>query len=177
MLFTSRAKEILIKNKDLLEDLDKFYQSIPVSVSSEITSLFINSGINVLENVSRIYPAMFAYTENFVNLKLPKNIKIIKQRAFLESKIKTVTIDKGCEHIQAFAFARCHGLEKISIPTSVIKLDNSIFFECENLYQIEYQGTKQQWMDIDKSPRWNQGMPYSKIVCLDGTIEYLELQK
>ena len=93
MLFTSRAKEILIKNKDLLEDLDKFYQSIPVSVSSEITSLFISVGINVLKNVSRIYPAMFAYTENFVNLELPKNIKVIKQRAFLESTIKTVKID------------------------------------------------------------------------------------
>ena len=177
MLFTSRAKEILIKNKDLLEDLDKFYQSIPVGVSSELTSLFISSGINVLENVSRIYPAMFAYTENFVNLELPKNIKVIKQRAFLESTIKTVKIDEGCEHIGAFAFARCHNLEKIFIPSTVTQFDNNIFFECENLYQIDYQGTKQQWMDIDKSPRWNQGMPYSKIVCLDGTIEYLELQK
>ena len=79
--------------------------------------------------------------------------------------------------IGAFAFARCHNLEKISIPATVTQFDNSIFFECENLYQIVYQGTKQQWMDIDKSPRWNQGMPYSKIVCLDGTIEYLELHK
>lgn len=177
MLLTSRAKEILIKNKDLLEDLDKFYQSIPVSVSSEITSLFINSGINVLENVSRIYPEMFSYTEDFVNLEIPKNIKSIKARAFLESKIKTVEIDEGCKHIGALAFARCHNLEKISIPSTVTQFDNDIFFECENLYQIVYQGTKQQWMDIDKSPRWNQGMPYSKIVCLDGTIEYLELQK
>ena len=120
---------------------------------------------------------MFAYTENFVNLKLPKNIEAVKQRAYLESKIKTVEIDEGCEHIESLPFARCHNLEKISIPSTVTQFDNNIFFECENLYQIDYQGTKQQWMDIDKSPKWNQGMPYSKIVCLDGTIEYLELQR
>ena len=32
-------------------------------------------------------------------------------------------------------------------------------------------------INSENPSKWNQGMPYSKIVCLDGTIEYLEVHR
>lgn len=202
---TAELANFIKQHIDLINEseFDQLYQIANEKdvKTEELTALLLNSDIDFLSFMTKVPEGCFAKIKSLTSITIPESIQVIEDKAFswcsnLESvklansitrigegafylctSLKNIDLPSNLTSLKSFVFSKCNSLRSIVIPASVKLIKSFAFKECENLYQIDYQGTKQQWMDIDKSPRWNQGMPYSKIVCLDGTIEYLELQK
>ena len=86
-------------------------------------------------------------------------------------KLKEVYLPESVERIGSNCFKECHLLEKINIPANCI-LGDDVFFNCYNLSQIDYSGTKDQ---LIKNRLYIQlignGFYINKVNCVDGVFE------
>ena len=90
--------------------------------------------------------------------------------AFCDS-IKTVTLSEGVCEIDRYAFAHCDNLISMHIPHSVTTIDYDVI-ESESLQYITYNGTRGQWLQIDKDVGWDTYVDHKYFVkCIDGDIE------
>ena len=73
----------------------------------------------------------------------------------------------GITKIGESAFYGCTNLEKVEIPTNIIKIGANVFIKCPKLKSIKYMGTIRQWanVDIDKD---NKKLRKLRVFCSDG---------
>lgn len=121
MRISSDAKTILNKYKEAINngDFESIYKDRLVffqpMLASEISQIFLNSGINPL---------------NYLN-KVPN--------AFLiGADIDQIEIPNGIIEIRSSAFNDCTNLTKIEIPNSVDKIGAYAFYHCANLKYIKF---------------------------------------
>ena len=81
-----------------------------------------------------------------------------------------VTLTNGITSIETQAFALCSSLKSIYIPQSVVSFGASVFYGCGELTLIEFEGTIDQWNQIEKTESWDNGMKTCTISCSNGTI-------
>ncbi len=79
--------------------------------------------------------------------------------------------EKPVTRIEDRAFARCRSLRSLTIPESVTGIGRAALRVCENLEEINYEGTLAQWMAIDKETGWDVSMGRYTVYCLDDKIE------
>lgn len=69
--------------------------------------------------------------------ELPDYIRVIAHSAFMDkSNLKKITLNSSLERIDSFAFYGCTGLFYIDIPASVKYIGNSAFLYCDNLFSV-----------------------------------------
>lgn len=80
--------------------------------------------------------------------------------------------------IDDFCFMNMPELEVVYIPETVTTIGADIFWGCDNIKKIKYEGTKAQWDKIIKKENWNRYLPieYSfldeaKIECREGSTK------
>ena len=87
-------------------------------------------------------------------------------------KLKEVILPESVKDIRSRCFKDCHLLEKINIPVNCQHLGDDVFFNCYNLSQIDYSGTKDQFI---KNRLYialgGNGFYISKVNCIDGVFE------
>ena len=47
------------------------------------------------------------------------------------------------------AFFHCYNLTNVTLPNNLMKIGNSAFYYCSSLNNVYYQGTKEEWNEID----------------------------
>lgn len=113
-----------------------------------------NSKLKVIEDAA-FYDC---YNLESINLEVCSNLLSIEDSAFMQCKsIKSIIIPNGVVKIGRLAFDFCYSLEKITIPNSVKSIGGSMFYLCDNLTDIFYEGTKEQWDEIiiyDENDEW-----------------------
>jgi len=71
------------------------------------------------------------------------------------------------KEIKAFAFVECQNLESLSIPQSIIKIGDSAFRTCNNLKTVNYNGTKNDWENVEigsnNTPLLNASFTFAEI--------------
>lgn len=114
------------------------------------------------------------YVNYLENLIIPDNIKAIHKNAFYDcSKIKTLTISEGVETIGDSAFYRCARLKELYLPSTLKRIGNYAFYAIPTtLLAIEYNGTVEQFKQIQKAPFWWDGFNNITVSCTDD--EYVE---
>ena len=114
------------------------------------------------------------YVKYLENLIIPDNIKAIHKNAFCNcSKIKTLTISEGVETIGDSAFYGCARLKELYLPSTLKRIGNYAFYAIPTtLLAIEYNGTVEQFKQIQKAPFWWDGFNNITVSCTDG--EYVE---
>lgn len=75
--------------------------------------------------------------------------------------------------IGASAFYGENGLIKITIPETVKTICGYAFYDCRNLKDIVFGGTKAQWEAIEKGENWDEGVTHYTVHCTDVDIEGL----
>ncbi|MBQ8293385.1 MAG: leucine-rich repeat protein [Bacilli bacterium] len=95
--------------------------------------------------------------------------KNLKEVIFEEGSSLT-TINKGM-------FSNCKALISIEIPSSITKIKEYAFNGCENLTNIYYQGTIENWCNIEINLDNNPMILAEQFFMLDGNNEYYELTK
>ncbi len=104
-------------------------------------------------------------------LVIPDTVTEIKDYAFYNCEsITSVTIPDTVTAVGNYAFYDCASLTSITIPNSVTSIGENAFSNCDHLVEIIFDGTMSQWNDVSKGEGWNNGVPATKIICLNGEI-------
>ena len=79
-------------------------------------------------------------------------------------------VDLGDLHYICNNMFRRTALTRIDIPVSVTGISSYAFNESNNLTEIHYAGTKEQWAAINLGQAWNGNIPATEVICSDGTV-------
>ena len=92
--------------------------------------------------------------------------------AFVGCKSVTeVTIEEGLRYIYRQSFTFCTGLNKLSLPGTIERIDMEAFAGCSSLTEIVFDGTKSQWEAIEKGENWAPNSETCIVRCHDGEIK------
>lgn len=148
----------LIKNdlkfKSLLEsgDYEQLYNYVDrPGTRGYLTRLLYSLGIDPLLHMNYVPNDFLCFQKKPIRANIPDNISYLGVNAFSDS-----------------------GLIKISLPASLIYIDNYSFFNVPHLKTIEFRGTGYEWIKISKEPDWISETTRAnvKIInCIDGEIE------
>ena len=163
----------------------------PCLLTSKLTELFLDAGLEPLEYMQAI-PANYLAYSKLTSITIPENITSIGRCAFSGcEELTNITIPDSVTSIGSAAFEHCSGLTSIVIPDSVTSIDHwafqyctgltsatigngvkSIsryaFWDCASLKDIYFNGTKDQWNVIKKI---DSGIKNCTIHCTDGDLE------
>lgn len=88
--------------------------------------------------------------------------------------LSSISIPEGVVEIGNAAFNCCSGLTSVVLPNSLTKIGVHGFFNCRDLHDIYYNGTQEEWADIEKGAVWDMLVGYNaggyNVHCLDGSI-------
>lgn len=86
------------------------------------------------------------------------------------SGLTSIVIPDSVTSINFNAFRGCSGLTTIIIPKSVTSIGFFVFDGCSGLTSVTFNGTKAQWIGINKSYQWEGVLSTCKVYCVDGTL-------
>ena len=165
--FARKYKE-LIESENFAELYKQAEREIPVA---ELTEMLLSANINPLKYLSYI-PDGFLFYEypeaadvaNITDVTLNENIcEYIDEHAFTGSNITELNFQGlGLISIEAQAFYSSK-LTKITLPDTLERIEMSAFAYCDNLRDIWYEGTVDDWKGIQKSPMWRDGTSNLKV--------------
>lgn len=138
------AKQFLKDNKNLInksgfkilydnENLSKW--NVDPILISEISQIFLNSGINPLNYLDRV-PRYFLYGAEILSIEIPNNIKKIEYNAFFDSDLINVEIPDSVTEIGGYVFYIYSKLKSISFPNTLKIIPENICFGCKLLETI-----------------------------------------
>ena len=73
----------------------------------------------------------------------------ISSGTFEDCMIVNVTIPSSVTSIGSYAFYNCSSLTSITIPSSVTSIGSSAFISCSSLQDVYYNGTMEDWCNIE----------------------------
>ncbi len=135
--------------------------AIPASVTSIDSEAFTECGIKeiYISDLSAWCRIEFGkervYNRPHWNLYL--NGQLVTELVIPENVLDFTTAFRGCESITA-----------ITIPDTVIRINQDAFTGCPNLMKINYEGTKEQWNAFNVTYTWRENYT---VYCTDGEIK------
>ena len=101
----------------------------------------------------------------------PANEYQIPMYAFAGAKLfEKVTLGDKVTAIGEHAFDGCRDMTTIEIPASVKVIYASAFNGCDGLSVIKFNGTKEQWAEVELKADWMGDIELEKVICSDGEI-------
>ena len=85
--------------------------------------------------------------------------------------LKEILIPYGITFIGDDCFENCVSLEKVTLPASITEIYSTAFTNCSSLSEIKFNGTMEQWNNIDKGSGWNADISATQVICSDGVVE------
>ena len=82
------------------------------------------------------------------------------------NKRSSYTIPDGVEKIGKKAFYGCRYIESLTIPVSVIEIDDSALENCDSLKNVYYLGTREQWKAVVIGAK-NEALTRATVHCID----------
>jgi len=59
---------------------------------------------------------------------------------------------------------------KVILSNSITTIEECALWNCENLTNITYLGTIEQWNNVNKGQNWHRGVPVTVVHCIDGDV-------
>ena len=131
--------------------------------------LYIKEGVSVTFEGKIFY--QYALGKTDITFTVPGDVDYIAPGAFASCMtLEEIIISEGVEHIDYANFSMCTALKTLHIPSTVINIGPAIMEESANLETIIYNGTVDQWKNIDKHSSWDWHSAEYTIYCTDGEI-------
>ena len=113
----------------------------------------------------------FERNDGILRNTLPAGLTNIGGHSFAKNtNLEIANISQGVKELGVGAFSNCLRLKTVSIPRSVRYIGSNCFWNCVKLKRINYEGTKQQWRQIERGSNWLAKAGTSTVVCSDGAI-------
>ena len=141
--------------------------TIPDSVTSIGYGAFMRctslESVTLSNNLTVIETTTFDQCSSLDSITIPSSVKEIKGGAFSHcTSLSSITILDGAESIGEDAFCGCSSLISIAIPDSVTSIGNYAFYYCTGLANIYYDGTAEEWKNIEFGNDKANPMYYAK---------------
>ena len=136
---------------NLYENANTYSDTNGVFVTSRLTRLLYNIGIDPLDYLTEVPAYFMNYVQARIDLILPENITAIGDFAFASSWIKSITIPNTCTYF-----------------------GDRIFYDCKKLDYVYYNGTYDEFKKISKERKWRADIDSSSPVwvkCVDGRYD------
>lgn len=122
---------------------------LPQSVTSIGKSAFAGcvklKSVNLPQSLTKIGQSAFSFCASLKSINFPQSVTSIDSLAFKNAGLTSVSVPQGVTVIQSYTFRANKDLSYAIIPSSVTKIGNSAFGECDNLKDIYFAGTQEQW--------------------------------
>ena len=147
---TKAIKEFLEKYGSLIKEEDwgtlyfKATSELRNIQVGELTQTLLNADIDPLEKLTAI-PAHYLDSSSIESFHIPEGIRVIST--------------------QAFRF--CSKLKQVYIPKSIRYIGEYAFYYSENLEDITYEGSPEEWNSIDKDWGWNDFIGLTNVTYLN----------
>lgn len=125
--------------------------------SDDDNSYYVPSNLKsvVITDALKIYNDAFSGCQYLESIVIFGSATSVGKWAFLScSNLKTLTINCPLERIEPYAFARCSNIDALYLPISLTYIGNGILYECTSITNIYYNGTEEQWNNIEKEEGW-----------------------
>ena len=109
---------------------------------SKLTSVEIPFG------VTEIGDAAFSQCNSLKSVTIPSSVTYLGNAFGYCSKLTTITIPDSITEISDGTFSNCSNLTSIVIPKSVTSIGDYAFGYCENLSDVYYTGSEDEWKTI-----------------------------
>ena len=104
-------------------------------------------------------------------IKFDNSVTRIGNEAFGGTFLSSITIPNSVTSIGNAAFSWCSTLTSFTVPNSVTSIGWSTFEYCSDLTSIAFEGTMEEWNNINKGNIWNYEVPATYVKCSDGQVE------
>ena len=105
-----------------------------INVSDSHPTLAVVDGVLFSKTEKRLLCYPYAFTAE--SYAIPQGIQIISQEAFLSSSLKNISIPDSVVNIDNLAFGMCENLTSVDLPDSVTRIGEVAFFRCEALTEV-----------------------------------------
>ena len=140
--------------------------SIGAAAFSDCSSL---TSVTIPNSVTSIEYGTFSYCENLTSVTIPNSVTSIGDEVFYRcSSLKNITIPDSVTSIGDHAFFECK-LVTLTMGNGVNYIDSCAFINCEQLYEVNYNGTVAQWKAISVDSN-NSNLTKAIIKCTDGIL-------
>lgn len=117
--------------------------------NTAITSVYIS------ENVTSIGKEAFANCSKLQTIDLPNSLTSIGNAAFWGcSSLASIVIPCNVTIIDYAAFSHCTALAEVKLPTALKTIGEYGFYKCSSISTMEFIGTAEQWMSVNKADTW-----------------------
>lgn len=110
-----------------------------------------DNSFSIPKSVTSIGFGAFSDCTALTSVTIPHGIKNFGDYAFYSCEgLTSIKIPDGAESIGEYAFQSCKGLTSVTIPNSIISIGSGAFNLCDALTEVNYTGTQEDWINIDK---------------------------
>lgn len=143
----------------------------------DLTVPFVGSSYSNVNSLDYFFGRANNGYNNKVNL--PNSLKkvtisgeretVVKSQCFYDcTYLENVVIGDNVCSLGRYSFGHSKALTSVTIPSSVSTFYDYVFYDCTALSNINYLGTKEQWLNITKGEYWNSSVPATYVHCVDG---------
>ena len=105
------------------------------------------------EGIESIEASTFVCCSSLTSVVIPDKVKGIGDYAFAGcAKLETLVIGGGVTSIGERAFQDCRSIESLVIPNQLKSIAESGFYACVKLKAVYYQGTENEWEQVEIGP-------------------------
>ena len=127
--------------------------------------------IDIPDSVTTIGEYAFYNCQVLTNATIGNSVAYVATSTFEGCfGLTNVTIGNGVTTIEFYAFESCFGLTNVTIGNGVTTIEGCAFSHCTSLTSITFDGTIEQWNDIELGDSWDKSTSEYTIYCTDGTI-------
>lgn len=134
------------------------------------------TSITVPDEFEWIGDAAFEGCTSLTSIKLPDTFPGFYTRSVFGkcSSLTEVVFPENTKYIHDFAFEGCTSLKSITLPTSLTEISNVAFSGANELKDVYYKGTKEQWKNVkivNSYPDYQFTCDFT-VHCTDGDLTY-----
>lgn len=156
-----------IHPENYLEELPDYfmayYDGLMVSQEGKSSPHF-----RIPTNIMRIGKEAFELCELLTSVDIPDSVKVIKSLAFHCCGFKHFDFPASVDTIPGGCFWYCEDLESIHIPRSVTSIASEAFVGCKRLLSVYYDGTVEEWNQVQTATHTFKDVPAKIVHCIDG---------
>lgn len=151
-------------------NLDTFEGNMAFSSCTELTYIYLPA------NIKEIGALDFVGCTSLKAIVSLANIETIGYRAF--GDCSSFTGGAGELHLNSiisisqYAFQNCSSLVEVHLGCNLTKIDAGAFLNCSNLRSLHFDGTIEQWNNIELGNDWCYGTQITGVICADGSIDF-----